>query len=70
MRLQNKNEGLITGIEYRHTRFKILYAFIIFILVTACLAAIIPIGWLFFAGFNVEFTVDGDDLYVLGMQAR
>lgn len=25
---------------------------------------------LFFAGFNVEFTVDGDDLYVLGMQAR
>ena len=25
---------------------------------------------LIFAGFNVEFTVDGDDLYVLGMQAR
>lgn len=58
MRLQNKNEGLITGIEYRHTRFKILYAFIIFILVTACLAAIIPIGWLFFAGFK-----DADEVF-------
>jgi len=51
-RLRNKTEGLITGIEYRKPRFKVLYAVMIFLLVTACLCALIPIGWLFFAGFK------------------
>lgn len=52
MTLKNKNEGLIVGMEYRHTRFKILYAVMIFILIVFCLAAIIPIAWLFLAGFK------------------
>ncbi|MBQ2711089.1 MAG: carbohydrate ABC transporter permease [Clostridia bacterium] len=52
MRLTQKNEGLINGIEYRHKRFKWLYAVLIFILVCACLCAVIPIGWLFLVGFK------------------
>ncbi|MBQ9125335.1 MAG: carbohydrate ABC transporter permease [Clostridia bacterium] len=52
MRLTQKNEGLINGIEYRHKRFKWLYAILIFILVCACLCAVIPIGWLFLVGFK------------------
>ncbi len=51
-KLTDKSDGLINGMEYRHTRFKVLYAVIIFLLVTACLAALIPIAWLFFAGFK------------------
>jgi len=52
MRLTQKNEGLINGIEYRHKRFKWLYVILIFILVCACLCAVIPIGWLFLVGFK------------------
>lgn len=51
-RLRDKTEGLINGIEYRKTKFKWVYALIIFLLVTACLCALIPIAWLFFAGFK------------------
>ncbi len=58
MKLRQKNEGLIVGVEYKHTRFKILYAVIIFLLIVACLSAIIPIGWLFFAGFK-----DADEIF-------
>lgn len=51
-KLTEKRDGLINGMEYRHVRFKVLYAVIIFLLVTACLTALIPIAWLFFAGFK------------------
>ena len=51
-KLTDKRDGLINGMEYRHLRFKVLYVVIIFLLVTACLAALIPIAWLFFAGFK------------------
>lgn len=51
-RLRDKREGLINSIEYRKPKFKVVYAVMIFLLVTACLAAIIPIAWLFFAGFK------------------
>lgn len=50
--LTHKNEGIISGIEYKHPRFKLLYAVMIFILIVACLTAIIPIAWLFLAGFK------------------
>lgn len=52
MKLRDKREGLINSIEYRKPRFKWLYALIIFLLITACLCALIPIAWLFFAGFK------------------
>lgn len=52
MKLRNKREGLVNSIEYRKPRFKALYAVMIFLLVVACLCAIIPIGWLFLAGFK------------------
>ncbi len=52
MKLTQKNEGLVNGIEYKHKRFKWLYALLIFLLVCACLCAIIPIGWLFLVGFK------------------
>lgn len=52
MKLKNKNEGLITGIEYRQKKFKVLYGFIIFMLIVACFVTLIPIGWLFLAGFK------------------
>lgn len=58
MKLTKKREGLIIGIEYRHKRFHVLYGIIIFILITACLVGIIPIAWLFLAGFK-----DADDVF-------
>ncbi len=58
MKLSKKREGLIIGIEYRHKRFHVLYGIIIFILITACLVGIIPIAWLFLAGFK-----DADDVF-------
>lgn len=57
-RLRDKREGLINGIEYRKPKFRFVYALIIFLLVTACLAAVIPIAWLFFAGFK-----DADEVF-------
>lgn len=51
-RLRDKNEGLINSIEYRKPKFKVVYAVMIFLLITACLCALIPIAWLFFAGFK------------------
>lgn len=50
--LKNKSEGLVVGMEYRHARYKVLYVALIFILIVACLCAIIPIAWLFLAGFK------------------
>ena len=52
VKLTTKNEGLVVGMEYKHTRYKVLYAVIIFILITACLTALIPVAWLFLAGFK------------------
>lgn len=57
-RLRDKREGLINSIEYRKPKFKFVYAIIIFLLITACLAALIPIAWLFFAGFK-----DADEVF-------
>lgn len=51
-KLAEKREGIINGMEYRQLCFKILYIVILFLLFTACLAALIPIAWLFFAGFK------------------
>lgn len=50
--LTQKTEGLINGIEYKHARYKVLYVVMIFILIVACLTALIPIAWLFLAGFK------------------
>ena len=58
MKLTKKREGLIIGVEYRHKRFKALYLILIFILITACLVGIIPIAWLFLAGFK-----DANDVF-------
>ncbi len=58
MKLSKKRDGLIIGVEYRHKRFHILYYIIIFILITACLVGIIPIAWLFLAGFK-----DANDVF-------
>lgn len=57
-RLRDKRDGLINSIEYRKPKFKFVYAIIIFLLVTACLCALIPIAWLFFAGFK-----DADEVF-------
>ncbi len=57
-RLTDKPDGLINGIEYKHPRYKILYAVMIFLLVVACLTALIPIAWLFLAGFK-----DADEVF-------
>ena len=51
-KLTDKPDGLITGMEYRHARYKILYVVMVFILIVACLTALIPIAWLFLAGFK------------------
>lgn len=51
-KLTEKTDGLINGIEYKHTRFKVLYAVMIFILIVASLTALIPVAWLFLAGFK------------------
>lgn len=58
LRLKNKTEGLIVGMEYRHSRFKVLYALMIFLLIVACLTALIPVMWLFLAGFK-----DADEVF-------
>lgn len=58
LRLKNKTEGLIVGMEYRHSRFKVLYAVMIFLLIVACLTALIPVMWLFLAGFK-----DADEVF-------
>lgn len=58
MKMKEKHDGLIIGVEYRHKRFKWLYALLIFVLVCACLCAVIPIGWLFLAGFK-----DADEVF-------
>ncbi len=52
MKLKEKRDGLINAIEYRQTSYRILYAVMIFVLCVASLAALIPIGWLFLAGFK------------------
>ena len=51
-RLVNKTEGIITSIEYKKPAYKILYVAILLILFVAVLAAIIPVLWLFMAGFK------------------
>lgn len=51
-RLRNKTEGIITGIEYKKVTYKILYAVILLILLVGVLTAIIPVLWLFLAGFK------------------
>lgn len=51
-RLRYKREGLITGIEYKKWYFKLLYAVILLILFAAVLTAVIPVLWLFLAGFK------------------
>lgn len=58
LRLKNKTEGLVVGMEYRHSRFKVLYAVMIFLLIVACLTALIPVMWLFLAGFK-----DADEVF-------
>ncbi|MGM9632604.1 MAG: carbohydrate ABC transporter permease [Eubacteriales bacterium] len=52
MKLKDKHDGLINSLEYKRPAYKLLYAVMIFILIVASLAALIPIGWLFLAGFK------------------
>ncbi len=52
MKLHNKTEGLLNWMDYKRPAFKLLYGVIIFLLVVFSLAALIPIGWLFLAGFK------------------
>ncbi len=52
MKLRNKNEGLLNWMDYKRPAFKALYGLLIFLLVVFSLAALIPIGWLFLAGFK------------------
>ncbi len=52
MKLRNKTEGLLNWMDYKRPAFRALYALILFLLVVFSLAALIPIGWLFLAGFK------------------
>ncbi len=52
MKLRNKTEGLLNWMDYKRPAFRALYALLIFLLIVFSLAALIPIGWLFLAGFK------------------
>lgn len=51
-RLKNKTTGIITGVDYKKTRFKVLYAVIIFLLAFAALTAVLPVFWLLVTSFK------------------
>ncbi len=51
-RLRNKTEGIVTGMEYKKWIYKLLYAAILLVLLAAVLTAVIPVLWLFLAGFK------------------
>jgi len=50
--LNTKNDGLITFIDYKSKRFRILYGVIIFLLLVAVLTALLPIGILFLSSYK------------------
>ncbi len=52
MRMRDKTTGLLNFQDYKKPRFRILYAFFVFILVIALLTAIIPIAWLVITSFK------------------
>ncbi len=52
MKLHNKTEGLLNWMDYKRPAFRLLYGLMVFLLVVFSLAALIPIGWLFLAGFK------------------
>lgn len=51
-RLKDKTTGIITGIDYKKVRFKVLYGIIILILIIAALVALLPIFWLVVTSFK------------------
>lgn len=51
-KLKDKRDGLINGMEYKSTKYKVLYGVIIFLLIFFSVIALIPILWLFLVGFK------------------
>ncbi len=52
MKLSQKNEGILNWMDYKRPVFRVFYGLMIFLLAVAVLAAVIPVGWLFLAGFK------------------
>ena len=51
-RLQNKSTGILTGADYKKTRFRIFYWVVIILLIAAVFTAITPVLWLFITSFK------------------